>query len=230
MEPETLVCIHVALALFPIYAIVIRFMMISPSLRKGKQKGGSKKITDIVDAKLKNIMIFLGSGGHTGEMLRILDNLDLSAVNRSWIVSSGDNSSLKKAESYESTNVKKGSASKARFLSVPRARSVGEPKFLAIKSTLKSFLNTTVALYYEHKPDVVLLNGPGTSVPIAYILFAFKFFGLCSTKIIYIESLARVHLLSLTGRLVTPTADRIIVQWPQIRDSCHRTEYYGILV
>lgn len=230
MESETKLLIQVAAVLLPFYIAIIRLMVILPSLRTRKVKGETKKIANVVCGSLKSIMIFLGSGGHTGEMLRIVEKMDISGLNRTWIASSGDNSSLNKAKVYEEQYICQQKPTKVNFLTVPRARKVGESKLLAVGSTLRSFVATWKALYEEPKPDVVLLNGPGTSVPIAYILFAFKYFGLCNTKIIYIESLARVHLLSLSGRLVTPTANRIIVQWPQARNSCHRAEYYGILV
>ncbi|RLV87559.1 UDP-N-acetylglucosamine transferase subunit ALG14 [Meyerozyma sp. JA9] len=230
MESETKLVIQVAALLFPFYVAIIRLMVILPSLRTRKVKGETKKIADVVSGSSKRIMIFLGSGGHTGEMLRILEKINIASLDRIWIASSGDNSSLNKAKVYEEQHIGQENSTKVSFLTVPRARKVGESKLSAIGSTLRSFVATGVALYKAPKPDVVLLNGPGTSVPIAYILFAFKYFGLCNTRIIYIESLARVQSLSLSGRLVTPTANRIIVQWPQARNSCHRAEYYGILV
>lgn len=229
MNPETNVLLHVAMALLPCYAILIRLMMILPALRTRRVKGPDRKLSDEVQGSQKHIMIFLGSGGHTGEMLRILEKIDIGGAKATWIASSGDSSSLEKAKAFEEKSTRQKSNT-ARYLTVPRARKVGEPAFLAIKSTLSSFGATASALYREPKPDVLLVNGPGTSVPIAYVLFAFKFLGICRTRIIYIESLARVHLLSLSGRLIAPTADRILVQWPQVRLSCHRAEYYGILV
>jgi beta-1,4-N-acetylglucosaminyltransferase len=49
-------------------------------------------------------------------------------------------------------------------------------------------------------------------------------------RIIYVESLARVTALSLSGRMVLYLADRVLVQWPGLKRKYPRTEYLGILV
>lgn len=38
--------------------------------------------------------------------------------------------------------------------------------------------------------------------------------GLRYTKIVYVESFARVKSLSLTGKLLRPLVDTFVVQWP----------------
>lgn len=173
-------------------------------------------------------MIFLGSGGHTGEMMKLLSNIDISELSRTWVISSSDSTSLLKCKDFEAGLT---SDFLANFLSLHRARSVGEPLLLSIKNTIISFLDTFKQLITLPKfPAVLLLNGPGTSVPIAYMLFAFKFLGLASTRIIYIESLARVQDLSLSGKLLLPIADRLIVQWAPVASKYKRAEYYGILI
>lgn len=64
----------------------------------------------------------------------------------------------------------------------------------------------------------------------ALVLPANQFFGLAHSKFIYVESLARVNQLSLSGRLLRPISDRFIVQWKQLADRYPGVEYYGILV
>lgn len=106
---------------------------------------------------------------------------------------------------------------------------MGQNYILSIPTTLYSFVISAIKLL-NHKPDVLLLNGPGTCVPVAYILFFYKFLGLCKTKIIYIESLARVSKLSLSGLLLLPISDRFIVQWENLYHQYNRVEYYGVLI
>lgn len=49
-----------------------------------------------------NLLIVLGSGGHTAEMLRLLDSLDFTKYTyRRYIVSSGDTLSEGKARHFE---------------------------------------------------------------------------------------------------------------------------------
>lgn len=44
-----------------------------------------------------------------------------------------------------------------------------------------------------------------------------QFVGLSATRIIYIESFARVSRLSLSGKLLRPFVHRFLVQWPQLQ-------------
>ncbi|KAI3404329.2 ALG14 [Candida oxycetoniae] len=166
------------------------------------------------------------SGGHTGEMMKMVSKLNLANLQRTWIYSGRDTASLNQAKSVEQ-HVYKNDA--PVYIRIPRARRVGQSYISSVFTTVYSFVISFIILLF-HKPDVLLLNGPGTCIPIAYILFLYKFLGLNTTKIVYIESLARVNKLSLSGRLIMPIADRFIVQWDQLYEKYNRAEYYGILI
>lgn len=74
--------------------------------------------------------------------------------------------------------------------------------------------------------DLLLLNGPGTCFVLCLAVYmnkvasffpqydtglclvTIKFLGLSASKIIYVESFARVKKLSLSGRLLLPLVDR----------------------
>lgn len=226
MNYETKLCFKVGFILFPFFAAAIRLIAVLPSVRTPM----NTKLLSEVPLALNgsNVMILLGSGGHTGEMMRILGKVDVSKFSRTWVVSSNDTSSLEKAKAYEESMK---SDYLSQYLSLHRARSVGEPLLSSVKNTLTSFCCTLKSLWtLSELPSVLLLNGPGTSVPLAYLLFLMKFFGLCNTRIIYIESLARVQELSLSGILLLPISDRFIVQWAQLYYKYKRAEYYGILI
>lgn len=181
--------------------------------------------------KSLKLLVLLGSGGHTGEMIRMLTQFKhLPLFERRYVVSSGDSSSLESIKKFES---KHGSNKKINCTMIARARNIGEGKVKATIHTIRSFLSsivTFVKLPRDEYPDVFLCNGPGTAIPIAYTLFFMKFWGFCHTKIIYVESLARVSQLSLTGMLILPISDRILVQWKQLSLRYRRCEYYGLLV
>lgn len=228
MNSETKLVVKVALGLLPFFVLAVRILAILPILNANASTG----FLEIFPKECKgcNIMVLLGSGGHTGEMIRILENVDLNDFLRTWVTSTGDSTSILKCKSYEENHLS-GSPYHAAFLNLHRARAVGEPLILSIKNTILSLYFTLKAVYSLPKlPSVLLLNGPGTSVPLAYILFGFRFLGLANTRIVYIESLARVNLLSLSGRLILPIADRFIVQWEQLLMQYKRAEYYGILL
>lgn len=232
MDFESQLCIKVTVLLLPFFIIGIRLLWILPAVNSPTIESQKEKGLNEIPSVLKgsNIMVFLGSGGHTGEMMRILTNVDLNNFNRTWVTSSGDTTSILKCKKYEDERLR-DSKYKLKFLVLHRARSVGESIVLSIFSTFRSLISTIKSLYdLPCFPSILLLNGPGTSVPLAYIVFLLKFLGLCKTKIIYIESLARVEQLSLSGILILPIADRLIVQWEQLALKYKRAEYYGILI
>lgn len=215
---EVAILVYLTIVLLPILAILLRLLGILPCFESRSTKSPL--------TLSGSIMILLGSGGHTGEMLRMLAPVPLHTCSRTWVVSSGDSTSLEKAKKYEESL---GSGS-SQYMQLPRARRVGEPLFLSLCSTLVSLAATAGQIWKLGAPDVLLVNGPGTCVVLAYVMFFMKFVGLARTRIIYVESLARVNRLSVSGRLVLPVANRFIVQWKPLAEAYHRAEYHGILV
>lgn len=222
---ESKLCLTTAIILLPFFIVMIRFLQVTPALSKNRKNQPPELVKNIEGAK---IMILLGSGGHTGEMIRLLTHVKLSNLSRVWVTSSNDNASLEKAKDYEKTLE---SNYTPEYFIVHRARNVGDSLIITIINTIKSLVSIWTKVFnMKELPKVLILNGPGTSVPLAYIIFVMKFFGICNTKIIYVESLARVGLLSLSGKLLLPITDRFIVQWEQLAEKYKRAEYYGILV
>lgn len=71
------------------------------------------------------------------------------------------------------------------------------------------------------RPSVVLTTGAGVAVPFAWIG------RLHGARLVYVESITRIHEPSLTCRLVTPIADRIYAQWPELQRAFPRARYEG---
>lgn len=231
MMQELQMCLVAMAVLLPIAAVLARLAVVLPAAGRKNQVSPKIPPAGQISPHLPpggHIMALLGSGGHTGEMLRLLAPLDLSGFQKTWLVSAGDSTSLEKAKAYENSqqNLPKSSV----YVTLARARKVGQPLWSSVFSTLHSLWSVAVALTTMEKPDVLVLNGPGTCVPVAYWLFLLRFCGLASTRIVYVESLARVNQLSLSGLLVLPIADRILVQWESLAQRYARTEYYGILI
>lgn len=228
MYDERIICYVSISALIPIICLLIRLAYTLPAANN-PDNSQVPNITSIVDGKKNvNIMILLGSGGHTGEMLRLIESLEWKYFTRTWVLSSTDKSSLTKVQEVERSLP---ASSEPKYLMVPRARNINEGLLLSIKSTLTSFISISCTLIrLPVLPSILLLNGPGTSVPLAYFIFLLKFLGICKTRIVFIESLARVNSLSLSGMLLLPISDRFIVQWPNLSQKYKRAEYYGILV
>lgn len=209
------------LLLFLLLMVLVRVVYVLPSSKKSPPAALKLEPTN------EHLMVFLGLGGHTGEMIRILDHILLENIERrTYLVLSGDVSSLDRIQGME-----RGRRGQVRYLAVKRARNVGETLISSIFSTLHSMLLIVCQIASLHTfPAVLLLNGPGTCVPIAYTLFVCKCMGLCSTRVVYVESLARVSKLSMSGLLLRPIADRFLVQWPQLTEKYTGVEYGGILV
>ena len=71
------------------------------------------------------------------------------------------------------------------------------------------------------RPRVLLTTGASTAVPFAWIA------RIRGARIVYVESLTRVDAPSLSLRLIAPAADRIYVQWPELRERVPRARYAG---
>ncbi|KAL4944233.1 hypothetical protein BDV06DRAFT_187875 [Aspergillus oleicola] len=130
-----------------------------------------------------HLLIVLGSGGHTAEMLSMLRRMELDPAKytyRTYIVSSGDNFSAAKAIEFEATLINRG-AKPASYavVTVPRARRVHQSYLTAPYTTLISFWSCLLALCGLHPdqqqqktpvqlpspyPDLILTNGPATAV------------------------------------------------------------------
>lgn len=80
---------------------------------------------------------------------------------------------------------------------------------------------SSLSILRKEKPDCIITTG-------ALIAYPFCLFGkLMGKKVIYIESFARVHDRSLTGRLVYPFADLFLVQWESMLQVYPRAVYVG---
>jgi len=74
---------------------------------------------------------------------------------------------------------------------------------------LNSFISLKVIL--KEKPHVVLTTGAEIVIPLCYLCKI-----LFRTKIIFLETFARITSPSFTGKMVYPIADLFIVQWPSL--------------
>ena len=82
-----------------------------------------------------------------------------------------------------------------------------------------------IRILNRHRPDVILSTGAGGVVPFA--LAGRLFFGV---RIIYIETLARVVVPSLTGRIMYYLAHRFFYQWKTLGVYFPKGEYGGLLL
>lgn len=74
------------------------------------------------------------------------------------------------------------------------------------------------------RPRVVLTTGAATAVPFAWIA------RMHGARIVYVESLTRIHAPSLSCRLIAPVAARLYVQWPELRAALPKARYAGTVL
>ncbi|KAK9243637.1 oligosaccharide biosynthesis protein Alg14 like-domain-containing protein [Lipomyces tetrasporus] len=188
-------------------------------------------------------MFVLGSGGHTTELLGMISQLDFALYpTRTYVSFSGDTLSTVRALQLEreksvtttSTTTTTTSAAPApgqvTTLALPRARTVGQSYFTSIFTSAACGFECVFAVA-KVRPDIVVCNGPGSCVLICFAALVLRATRIKLTRLVYVESIARVNSLSLTGRILISVVDRFIVQWPALAEQYKDkgVEYFGIL-
>ncbi|KAL6242036.1 UDP-N-acetylglucosamine transferase subunit [Rhinocladiella similis] len=149
-----------------------------------------------------HILIVLGSGGHTAEMLNILSQapcLQLDFTYRTYVVSSGDGFSALKAHEFEKSlladlsstpgiTVPDHTSTNYDIVTVHRARRVHQGLLTAPWTSLRCLLDCIDVLKGTHRdlkssqnkqrgyPDLILTNGPGTGVIVVLASIILLFF------------------------------------------------------
>ncbi|KAB2012416.1 hypothetical protein ES319_D09G089000v1 [Gossypium barbadense] len=178
-------------------------------------------------------LIVLGSG-HTAEMINLLLVLRKERFTpRFYIAAATDNMSLQKARVLENSLADSSETKglSAEFMQIYRSREVGQSYVTSVWTTLVAMAHA-LWLMIKIRPQVVLCNGPGTCIPLCVIAFFIKVIGIRRSSIFYVESIARVKRLSLSGLLLYKLriADQFFVQWPQLQRKYPRAHYVGCLM
>ena len=110
----------------------------------------------------------------------------------------------------------------------PRAREVGQSWFTSFFFTIYAFL-CCLSIIWRTRPKLVLVNGPGTCVPIVIATRFLSVGRLFKTQIVFVESICRVKTLSMSAKLLMTfkMLDVIIVQWPELALKYPHTKYIG---
>ncbi|KAK9452354.1 oligosaccharide biosynthesis protein Alg14 like-domain-containing protein [Limtongia smithiae] len=182
-----------------------------------------------------SVMFVLGSGGHTMELLSVVSTLNFALYpTRTWVHFSGDTLSpvramaVEQSKMLESVESKTSVKGKAEMVCLPRARNVGQSYITSVFTTLLCGAYC-IGTVFKTRPDVVVCNGPGSCVMICFACLFLRALQIKQTRMVYIESFARVSTLSVSGKLLLRMVDRFIVQWPQLKEKYKGVEYYGIL-
>jgi len=83
----------------------------------------------------------------------------------------------------------------------------------------------SLSFILKERPDIIITTG---SLPIAITCLIGKVFG---TKIVWIDSIAQIDELSMSGKLVLKYADVFFTQWPEVAEKHYpKAEHKGELM
>mmetsp|Transcript_6376 Transcript_6376/g.17376 ORF Transcript_6376/g.17376 Transcript_6376/m.17376 type:complete len:238 (-) Transcript_6376:162-875(-) len=178
-------------------------------------------------------VVVLGSGGHTTEMLHMVQQLIPSDTRNStkhydpiiYMIAETDTTSEQRLHLH----LRKSNHTNPTILRIPRSREVGQSYASSIATTCWS-LWKCLWIMASVRPQLILSNGPGTCLPICLAGFFWRLLGVSNTRIVFIESYCRVQTLSLTGRLLYPIADLFIVHWDFLRQKYPRSHRVSTFV
>lgn len=187
------------------------------------------------------VLAVLGSGGHTKEMFLMMGNdfHEPGQSHRRYLVTGGDNFSLKQAEAFEESLREAGEHPGTYDVRVAtRARRVHQSLLTTPMSALRSIFDIFPILLARpgqiapgsplDLPDVIFTNGPATGFFVGLVAHMLKIFCVVpehKMQVLFIESWARVSSLSLTGKLFyhSGIADMFLVQHESV------ATVYGVL-
>lgn len=163
------------------------------------------------------LLIVLGEGGHTEQMLRLVKlllydkNHEKDKYKIHYIIAREDQLSAGHIRHpgpiYRITR--------------PRGKSTGKAG-AACRTILAGIESLAVLL--RVRPAAIIGAGPAICVPVSILG------KLLGARIIFVESSSRIRHPSLTGRIMYHWADLFFVQWPQLQEQLPRAVYAGRLV
>ena len=159
---------------------------------------------------MKKLLIVLGMGGHTSQVLRLVDLIG-GKYSFEYILGHDDQTSSKK-------------------ISFPgKVYRMKNPRLMENKSLFKVIFNMFPAtidafeILRKSKPKAIISAGPALAIPLFWLA---KLMGI---KTVFIESWVRVHHKSHAGRLVYPVSDLFFVQWESMKKVYPKAVYAGRL-
>lgn len=172
-----------AVCLVLVILLILRAVLV---LKKIRQGGPSKSQRS---SPIRTVVV-LGSGGHTTEMLQLLQSLDPKHYNPlTFIVAQTDTTSMKRVQARNDDDGQVVQPDAIHF--IPRSREVGQSYLTSILTTVWSLIYT-LGIMVQVRPGLLLCNGPGTCLPIAVWTFVGRVLGLWEGKIVFCESFCRV--------------------------------------
>ncbi len=173
-------------------------------------------------SKLNNIVFFAcNQGGHFSQMMALHD---LFGKYDTVLVTDNIHASKEKTPELKNIGVVEypmGMANKRNKLSngtiKERSRWQSLTGYIALIFECRQ-------IWRKYRPAVIITTG--SNIAVGLFLYG-KFKG---SKLIFIETRAKVYSKTMTGKIVGKLADKIFVQWPEMKKIYPNAEYLGTLV
>ena len=154
---------------------------------------------------MKKVIFVASSGGHLSEILKLKELFNeyeyLLVTEKTEVTSKLD-------KEYNMEYLKYGpNKNKIKYLGT------------VLYNTFKS-----IKILLKFNPKTVISTGAQVG---GIMCFFAKLLG---KKVIYIESLAKVNSLSITGKMIYPFANKFYVQWESLEKKYKKAEYLGRLM
>jgi beta-1,4-N-acetylglucosaminyltransferase len=224
-------CATLGALLFALF-VLIRIGLVIREIQTNRRR---RRLPELAPQYPIPVLVVLGSGGHTTEMLFMTKNLNQAYYHpihyckastdstspdrvRTMLIEREESLSPQTTAGVTTANTTSDASAVQKIHSIPRSREVGQSYVSSVFSTLYSFYFAFV-LVGRLQPQLILCNGPGTCIPICFAALIYRVLGVWKTscKIVFIESYCRVQTLSLTGKLLYCAADLFIVHWKELQ-------------
>lgn len=170
-------------------------------------------------SKLNDIVMFAcNQGGHFSQMMALSE---LFGKYDSVLVTDNVRATkeMPALRNINSIVVMKGESSRRKV--VKKEENANRWSFLGVYIQM---LFESRKIWKQYRPKVIVSTGSNIAVPL------FLIGKLHGSKIIFIETRAKVYARSMTGILVRKLADQIFVQWPEMLNLYPEAKYCGTLV
>jgi len=155
------------------------------------------------------MLIVLGEGGHTKEMVRLIDQLGPD-IDYSYVLVDDD-------ELSEGKITRPGPVYRV-IRPRDKAHNLVGDVIKALRCAVQG-----ARVVRRVRPDAFLSTGPSVAVPVAVVA------RLVGARVIFVETGSRVRALSMTGRIMYRVAHLFFVQWEPLRSRYPRARYAGRL-
>lgn len=158
-------------------------------------------------------LVVLGSGGHTAEMIYLLQGLGTVLGPKHYVIARTDRFSALRLKTVDPTAEKEG-----RVHYIYRAREVHQSMVTSIFTTFLAACES-FWLLVRLRPSLLFVNGPGTCFPLIVLVRLLRVLCGLSGSTVFVETITRTSRLSMTARLSYWAIDLLVVNWRQLAEA-----------